>query len=135
MMQRKKKLWSVPRITDARFPGYTLRIAELKGGGTLYAIHMMDGKQKMRSLKCTRADLGGTDRKQQEKARAIALDIIQALATGTDRASSQAPYTASSSNGTGSTLTFAALATAYEERGLFGSCEAHRKAYSRRVPI
>lgn len=81
MMQKKKKLWSVPRITDARFPGYTMRIAELKGGGTLYAIHMMDGKQKMRSLQRTRADLGSTDKKQQEKARAIALDIMEGLQT------------------------------------------------------
>ncbi len=88
MPKRKKgnsPLWSVPRIQDPRYPGLTVRITELRAGGVLYACFRRDGKQTMRSLKRTRKDLGSTAKKQQEEARARALDYIEDLATpGTD---------------------------------------------------
>jgi hypothetical protein len=82
MPKRRKKTWSIPRITDPRYPGFCVRIAELQRGGSLYAIRMVDGKQKMTSLRRSRADLGTTDKEQEEAARALGLNIIEELATG-----------------------------------------------------
>jgi len=74
MPKRKKgnpPLWSVPRITDPRYPGWTVRITELRAAGTLYACYRRDGRQRMSSLKLTRKDLGNTAKAQKEKACAI----------------------------------------------------------------
>ncbi len=81
-MGKRRKLWSIPRITDPRYPGHTMRITELRRGGNLYAVRMVGGKQKMTSLKRTRADLGATDTEQDAAARTLGLNLIAALATG-----------------------------------------------------
>ena len=49
-MPKKRKLWSVARITDPRFPGVTLRVTELTRGGKLYYVYMKNGRQKMKCL-------------------------------------------------------------------------------------
>ena len=57
---KRRKTWSVPRITDPNFPGLTIRVGELNKGAMLYVIWKWKGKlQEMRSLKRTRTDLGG----------------------------------------------------------------------------
>ena len=117
MPKRKKgnrALWSVPRITDPRYPGLTVRVTELSAGGTLYAVHRSGGRQRMASLKRTRRDLGNTVKKQRAKARAIALDLIEKLAT-----------TSKDSDGdesveTPEVLTLGTLVTLYEREGLHG---------------
>ena len=132
-MRKKKrnKLWSLARISDARFPGLIMRITELTPGKKLYAVHQVNGKQRMRCLQCTRASLGSTAKEQDRKARAIALDIIAALANGTEEKHSQ-PVNAFTANA-GSTVTFGALAVEFQERGFFGKTERYRQGYSRRV--
>ena len=116
-MKRKKgnaALWSVPRVRDPRFPGWTVRVTELRSGGTLYACFRRDGKQTMRSLGVTRKDLGSTAKKQQDKARALALDVIEALATPTQDSEESAEETPE-------VLTLGTLADLYEREGLHGA--------------
>lgn len=60
-------LWSISRITDARYPGRVVRVTELTTNGVLYLCYRQDGKQRMRSLKRRRKDLGSTARAQKEK--------------------------------------------------------------------
>lgn len=117
MPKRKKgnpPLWSVPRVQDPRYAGWTVRVSELRSGGTLYACFRQGGRPKMRSLKLRRKDLGSTAKEQKARARAIALDIIEALATttsstdsGGDDESAEAPET----------LTLGALVALYEMNG------------------
>ena len=118
MPKRKKgnpPLWSVPRVQDPRYAGWTVRVSELRSGGMLYACFRQGGRPKMRSLKLRRKDLGSTAKEQKARARAIALDIIEALATttsatdsgGGDDESAEAPEV----------LTLARLADLYEMLG------------------
>lgn len=79
-LRRKKKLWSVPRIKDPRFPGFTVRVTELVPGGPLYYVRTVAGKQRMASLGITRAALGSDGREQENRARALAFDLIAELA-------------------------------------------------------
>ena len=121
-------LWKVKRITDPRFPGIVMRISELKHDGVLYYIY----KGMMRSLKCTRKDLGRTAKQQRAKAEALALDQIARIANGGSShslPSIERPHSADA----GSTLTFASLVDAYQARGFYGKNPAYRKSYSRRV--
>ena len=76
MPKRKKgnaPLWSVPRIQDPRYPEWTVRITELRAGGTLYACYRIDGRPLMRSLKVTRRGLGSA-KVQEKKAHAMAFE-------------------------------------------------------------
>lgn len=128
-MPRKKKhhrLWSISRITDPRYPTYTVRITELERGGKLYAVRMVGGKQKMACLHRCRADLGPTAKAQEQKARALALDFIEALAT----APAQPAATPASA---GAPLTLGALVAAYEKQGFPGVGAAYRRDQVSRV--
>lgn len=57
-----------------------VRITELRKGSTLNVVWMENGRQVMRSLKCTRADLGADDKAQQAEARVLACTFIEELA-------------------------------------------------------
>ncbi len=131
MPKRKKgnaPLWSVPRISDPRFPGWTVRITELTGGGgMLYACFRRDGKQVMRSLKLRRKDLGKTAKAQREKARAIALDVIEALANPSSADSSGEPTESPEA------LALGALADLYEKHGLHGVGLSYAKVQVKKV--
>lgn len=108
----KRKLWSVARITHPQHPGIVLRLTELKAGGNLYVVRMVDGKQRMKMLKprVTRLDLGSNEREQRAGACARAFEIIAKLAKEGD----DEPVD------TGTALTLATLATLYEVHGLHG---------------
>ena len=84
----KRKLWSVARITHPQHPGIVLRLTELKAGGNLYVVRMVDGKQRMSVLdpRVTRMDLGKNDKEQRASACARAFEIIAKLAEGANNA-------------------------------------------------
>ena len=122
MPKRKKgnpPLWSVPRIRDPRYPGWTVRVTELKGEGVLYVVYMKEGKQKMASLRRTRHDLGRTAKAQEQTAHALALDIIAALAEG-NNGDVEPPET-------GEALTLGTLTDLYEKHGLHGVGASYRR--------
>ena len=123
MPKRKRgnpALWSVARVRDPRYVGLTVRITELRSGGVLFACFRKDGRQKMKSLKLRRRDLGSTAKAQREKARAIALDVIEALATTTDSDESAAE--------TPEVLTLGRLVDLYQREGLHGVGLSYGKA-------
>ncbi len=112
-MPKKKRTWSVPRITHPKYPQFLLRITELKAGGPLYAVRMVDGKQKMTSLRCIRADLGRTTKEQERLARAYALDLIEEFATRGEPTSLDEPHPSTK----GQPFTLVQLADGYERHG------------------
>lgn len=118
------KLWSVTRISHPAHPRHTLRVTELRPGGPLYYVWWESGTQRMATMRCTRAELGATPKKQQEAARARACELIEKRATGTATNRTSAD---------GATLTLGALADAYAERGFFGRSPRYQKEQSRRV--
>lgn len=117
--KRRQKTWTVPRIRDPRYPGLIVRIAELERGGTLYVVRMVDGRQKVTSLRLTRADLGATPQEQEKKARALALDVIAELAKGGSIAGPRvsASQPATDLLAVGGPLTLGKLVDLYEKRG------------------
>ena len=123
--KKKRKLWSLPRITDPRYPGFLVRITELEPGGNLYVVRMVDGKQRMASLKAPRKDFGPTKDEQERAVRAKALDLIEELAKGSPRAVSPPEP--------GERLTLKALADLYELHGFYGRSEKYRKEQPKRV--
>ena len=123
---KRRKLWSVPRIIDPRYPNIMLRVAELRPDGILYVIRMLGDLQRMRSLGVTRKDLGSTPKQQEEQARARALSIIEAMATG-------APFSNTPSETSGQPLTLGQLATEYEKHGLHGRSESYRKEQPKKI--
>ena len=127
MHKRKKKrgTWGVPRVQHPKFPGFTVRITELKAGGNLYVIRMVNGKQKMTSLKRTRADLGHTTKAQEQAARALGLDLIVELAEGKDPDPAMATV--------GEAITLKALADTYEARAFFGQTSRYRQEQCAKV--
>lgn len=119
-MAKRRKLWSVVRITDPRFPACMIRITELSRGGNLYAVRMLGGSQRMTSLKITRADLGVTDKEQEAAARALALNIIAELASGkvVEGKRGQGSNTSEASAiGRTTVLSLGVLVDLYEQRG------------------
>lgn len=78
--RKRRVLWSVPRIRDPRHAGLTVRVTELRRGGTLNVVWMENGRQVMRSLRCTRADLGATGDDPESRARVLACTFIEELA-------------------------------------------------------
>jgi integrase len=119
--KKRKTTWSVPRITDPRFPGMVYRVGELDAGGNLYLFWMADGRQRMRSLRLKRAALG-TDRKEQERqARVLAIDAMEAEAAEQQRtAEVPAPEP-------DEVLTLGALADLYKVHGFHGRSERYQK--------
>lgn len=128
MTQRKKirrtkrRLWSVPRITHPEYPGYRVRVTELSPGGNLYLIRMLDGKQRMLSLRCTRTDLGATAKAQERAARTKACKLIARLATEGGKGSTDTARADASE-----ALTLDALTDIYEQRGFFGRTEQYQR--------
>ena len=122
----KRKLWSVSRIRHPQYPEHgTLRVTELRPGGSLYYVWMKDGKQRMATMRCTRADLGTTHKKQEEAARARACKMIEQRATG--KACDSTPAAS------GATPTLGDLTQAYTERGFYGRTARYQKEQSRKV--
>lgn len=122
MAKKRQKLWSITRIKDPRYPGFTVRITELTPGGILYAIRIVEGKQRYTSLKVTRAGLGSTNKEQESEARAWALNRIAELAKGGagDGRASSAPVAVSE------VLTLGRLVDLYEQRGSLTAQPAYR---------
>jgi hypothetical protein len=79
-MKKKKRLWSVPRIKDRKFPGHTVRIGEYEPGGTLHVFRWVNGKQRSCALEYRRVDLGATPKAQIEKAYQLGCKIIEEIA-------------------------------------------------------
>lgn len=81
-MPTNRKLWSVTRIKHPKHPGITVRVGEYEPGGTLHVFRWDNAKRQQvsRSLKCRRVDLGATKAKQEERARQMGCEIIEALA-------------------------------------------------------
>ena len=102
-----KGLWSITRITHPDYPGVTVRVGEFTPRGMLHVFRMVAGKQRSRSLKVRRVDLGSTNPQQEKEARRLGADFIKALSTA------PAPQAV-----TGSMLTFTQLADRYEQDGV-----------------
>lgn len=132
MSKRRKKrtTWGVSRITDPRFPGLTLRVTELKTGGNLYLVQMVDGKQQMTSLKIKRADLGEGDGEQERQARVLALNAMESAAKGLARAPDEGSPAEPAS---GEVLTLGMLADQYEAQGLHGRSAKYREEQPKKV--
>ena len=122
---KRRKTWSVPRITDPNYPGLTVRVGELNKGAMLYVIWVWKGKlQKMRSLERTRTDLGVTEKEQKDAAEAEARKWLpeiwkQGKAAGT--------MTLGTAAKPGEVLTLGRLADLYELRGSLTADENYRK--------
>jgi integrase len=125
--KRRRKLWSVARIGDPRYPGIRVRITELAPGGTLYAVRMVDGKQRMASLKCTRKELGATATEQIEEAKAKALSLIEELARG----ESMSAVAVEAKHG--AAVTLGTVAELYEVHGFHGKSDKYRKEQPAKV--
>jgi integrase len=124
--RQKRSTWGVSRVTDPRYPWLNMRITELEPGGMLYAIRMVDGKQKMATCKMRRADLGTTEKEQGAKARALALDLIAELAVRDGSPADVGPKPRAASKPV-AVLTWAALAEEYEVRGFAGRGTSYKK--------
>jgi integrase len=124
MSTRRKKrriTWSVPRITDPRFPGMVYRVGELDAGGSLYLFWMEDGRQRMRSLRHKRADLGTDAKEQERQARVAAIAAMEEHAAKQQR-SAEVPAPEP-----GEVLTLGALADLYKVHGFHGRSERYQK--------
>jgi integrase len=122
--KRRKTLWSIARIGDPRYPHFRLRITELNPDGMLYVVRMIDGKQRMSSLRCRRSELGSTPKEQEDAARAKALSIIEALAKGGATRSPLEPA---------EVITLATLAALYAAHGLHGRSPDYQKEQPAKV--
>ncbi len=122
-MKRKycgRKPRSVRRIIHPRYPGYTVRIAELGGagrGGKLYAFRQVNGKQKATQVNRTWADLGTTDKERERAARALGFELIEQWANEQpDPTTESSPHAIQP----GEVLTLGCLIQQYKARGFFG---------------
>ncbi|MGH7604181.1 MAG: tyrosine-type recombinase/integrase [Gemmatimonadaceae bacterium] len=115
----KHKTWSVKRITDDRYPGYTVRIGEYAPAGTLHVFQWIDGKQRSRSVEKTRADLGSNPKEQERQARILGRMLIAELAA--QHEGSSLPSVSSVP------LTLEALANRYEEDGFSGRSDGYKR--------
>lgn len=116
---KKKKLWSVPRITHPQHPGITVRVGEFEAGGVLQVFRQVNGRQTSRSLKVRRAELGRTSAQQVQEAKKLGADYIDELMVPKPAAE------AASASGT--TLTFGQLADKYELDGFAGRTPAYKR--------
>ncbi len=104
-------LRSVTRVHDPRFPGVLLRITELKHDGPLFAARQVNGKPRYQKLapEWTWISLGTTEKERKQKAEALALDLIERIATESDDEEAH-----------GGDLTLGQLIKKYETDGLAG---------------
>lgn len=129
-MKRKKgnaALWSVTRVSDPRYPGILIRITELKHDGPLFYARQVNGRPEYHKLdpEVTRQSLGATTKEQRRKAEAIALGIIDRLATEPEQ--TDAPLSV------GGKLTLDQLIKKYEVDGLHGRTMRYRDGMSKAV--
>ena len=119
-MERKKgnpSLRSVTRIRDPRHPGILIRVTELKRDGPLFAARQVNGKPRYQKLapEVTWVSLGNTEKERRTEAEALALDLIERIATESDEEDEP-----------GAPLTLGGLITRYETDGLHGRTERYR---------
>ncbi len=119
-MNRKKgnpSLRSVTRIRDVRYPGILLRVTELKRDGPLFVARQVNGKPRYQKLapEATWVSLGAKNTERIEKARALALDLIERLATESDDEEPSGPD-----------LTLGGLIKRFETDGLHGRTARYR---------
>ena len=127
----KRRLWSVPRIGHPRYPDFgVLRVTELKEGGNLYVVRMVDGKQAMTVLdpRVTRLGLGKNEKAQRAGACAKAFEVFEELAEAANNETVDA----------GTELTLASLADQYAVHGLHGVGASYKRdqlAKLRRISV
>jgi integrase len=117
MPKRTNRLWSVPRITHHKYPGFTIRLSEYAPGGKLHAFRWVDGKQVSRKTGVRRAGLGLTPKAQVRAATQLGCDIIELWATEPETLTVE---------GNVKTLTLKQLITRYETDG-FSLCTERYK--------
>ena len=117
MPRKTKRLWSVPRITHHKYPGFLVRTGEYTPAGKLHAFRWVDGKQVSRKTGKRRMDLGSTPRAQVRAATELGCDIIAVWATEPDT---------SAVVGDARTLTLKQLVQRYETDG-FSLCTERYK--------
>lgn len=120
-MKRKTgnaSLRSVTRIRDPRFPGVLLRITELKHDGPLFAARQVNGRPRYQKIapETTWLSLGPTNKARVVKATALALDLIERIATEPDDEDEPA----------GDGLTLGQLVKKFEVDGLHGRTERYK---------
>jgi len=119
-VKETKALWSVPRIKHPEFPDEPfVRVGELEPGGMLY-VFFWDGKQRVRSLKVRRRDLGGA-REQEKHAKAYGCAFIK------ERLKQSKTKVVVAPPQPGEKLTFGQLAAMYETKGLVGKTKDYRR--------
>jgi len=108
----------VTRIRDPRHPGILLRVTELKRDGPLFAARQVDGRPRYQKLapEVTWISLGKTEKERVAKATALALDLIERIATESDEDEAAG----------GDSLTLGGLIKRYEVDGLHGRPERYR---------
>lgn len=122
-MKRKKgqpSLRSVTHVRDPRYPGISLRITELRRDGALFAARQVfkDGRLRPKYVKIkpevTWVSLGSTNRERIDRATALALDLIERIATEPDEEPS------------GPGITLGQLIQKFETDGLHGRTERYK---------
>lgn len=113
---KRKKLWSVTRIKNRKYPQYTVRVGEFEPGGIVHLFRWKNGKQTSKGLKCRRTDLGTTTKAQGKEARRLVCECNEDLAS--EPAASEA--TARSR----APLTLSQLAICYDLHGFAGTSAA-----------
>jgi integrase len=119
-----KPLWSVTGIHDPRYPHIRVRVTELRKTRFVYLGRQVAKRPVYAPLrdadgrKVTRASLGPTTKVQEQRATALALTAIEAIA----KAEAAPPPQVS-----GGPLTLAQLATKYERDGFAGRTEAYKR--------
>jgi integrase len=111
-------LRSVTRVRDPRFPGISIRVTELKRDGPLFAARQVNGKPRYQKLtpEVTWISLGATEKARQQKATALALDLIERIATEPD----------DEGEPSGPDLTLGGLIKKFETDGLHGRPARYR---------
>lgn len=117
MPKKTNRLWSVPRITHPKYPGFTIRLSEYRPGEKLHAFRWVDGKQVSRKTGVRRVDLGSTPKAQVRAATQLGCDIIEVWATEPETLPVE---------GNAKTLTLKQLITRYETDG-FSLCTERYK--------
>ena len=118
---RRKKLWSVTRVRDPRYPAFLVRVTEMERDGPLYFVVRRKGDKpcfKQLEPRTTRVSLGATEAERVKAAKRVALIYIERLATEPEDESPAA---------NGGTLTLGQLADKYECDGFHGRTAGYKR--------